>query len=467
MLKKVIYMLFVMMMMTVQSYAATVTIPYWGTDSGTILWADSADRDDYWTSIIVKGSGTGNIQFYDANGNYLTSVFAYPSDNQEQSFSFSDPNYKGIKLVATSGKFWAVTGTTTNPNNTTVNFEQPSNPDPPPEEPPPEEPPPEEPPPDTGGTTPTAMTLSATDLCDGSSDLTWSPVSGAVSYELYIDGVKSTYTSQVTTVTKDGSGSAFVKAIDSAGNVIGQSSTISFTSSANCGGTTDPPPDTGGTDCTECEKLAEMLACPEWDTYMGELTDAFADALPPPPDWDEVAEIMADHIVPPLIDGMVNEVVPAMGAEMDRILGHPDPPPSIPTPTVPAMDGTSGVNRPNPVDSTPAAETYDLNAIPSVQVEPDNTGGMDLTGADPIDAIPHNDADYMPMPGKETGGMTPTIQRPASTPTPTNQGTVEPPAEATPTPSTTTGPPPSPSAPGPDASVTPPPAPDMPMPAQE
>lgn len=48
--------------------------------------------------------------------------------------------------------------------------------------------------------------------------------------------------------------------------------------------------DPGGGSCGVCEKLAEMLQCPGWDVLMGDLTDAIRDALPPPPDWDLIAD---------------------------------------------------------------------------------------------------------------------------------------------------------------------------------
>jgi len=213
------------------------------------------------------------------------------------------------------------------------------------------------------------------------------------------------------------------------------------------------------TGCDGCQTIREMLACPEWDTYMGEWEAMIRRAVPPPPDWQNVANIMRDTIVPALIDGMVNTVVPAMGDEIDRRLGQVAAPAMIGTPNVPRMDGTEGVTRPEiPQDTTPEAQTYDFDSIPSVEVQPDTTGGIDLLGADPIDSIPHSPEGYMPKPGQESGGFQP-MTTTTSNPTPTNQETVEPPAESMPTPGTSSGEPPSPG-----ATTSPPPAPEMPMP---
>lgn len=53
--------------------------------------------------------------------------------------------------------------------------------------------------------------------------------------------------------------------------------------------------DGGESGCDACTWLTDALACPAWDEYMGELTNAIRDALPPPTDWNSVASIFVDQ----------------------------------------------------------------------------------------------------------------------------------------------------------------------------
>lgn len=50
-----------------------------------------------------------------------------------------------------------------------------------------------------------------------------------------------------------------------------------------------------GSGCDACKMLTDLLACPAWDDYMTELTQAIQNALPPPPNWQEVAEIFVNE----------------------------------------------------------------------------------------------------------------------------------------------------------------------------
>lgn len=220
---------------------------------------------------------------------------------------------------------------------------------------------------------------------------------------------------------------------------------------------TDPGTDPGtGEECeTEaCKELKETLECPYWDDVMGDVTNAVENAF----DWDEIADTISDDLVPK-IDGM---------------LGHPAPPPSISAPSVPSMNGTDGLGRPDyPYDPTPPAENKDaeIENTPSVPVAPDDTGGIDLMTADPIENVPHDHEDYMPMPGQETGGEKP-FQKTTEMPKPKGgeltevpgeiPSVLQPPSTEPPRPGAAIETPPSPVNPG--ATITPPPAPEMPMP---
>jgi len=76
------------------------------------------------------------------------------------------------------------------------------------------------------------------------------------------------------------------------------------------GGEDPPPEDPPETGCNGCDFLAELLTCPLWELYLDDLSGAISRAIPPPPDWDYVASVMTDHIVP------------ALGDEIDRRLGY-------------------------------------------------------------------------------------------------------------------------------------------------
>lgn len=215
------------------------------------------------------------------------------------------------------------------------------------------------------------------------------------------------------------------------------------------GGGTDPggtdPGDGGGGSCTGCE----LLACPEWDELADKFADKIGDQIPPPPDWEEVADIFGDELVPRFERAMENA--------LENTLGHPPDPPAIQQPSTPTFDGTVE-NTPKPVDSMPPAQKHDFSTVPDIQVNPDNTGGIDLRNADPTDNIPHDAPDYMPMPGKENGGITPQT-KPIETPMPSDGGVPQPPDNSLPAPGTSSG-----EVPVPGTTNVPPPAPELPMP---
>src|SRR5690606_17904408 len=83
------------------------------------------------------------------------------------------------------------------------------------------------------------------------------------------------------------------------------------------GGGGDDGGGSGGS-CDACKWLTDALACPAWDEYMGELTDAIRDALPPPTNWDEVASTFVDHFsdyfggvpVPPTKEQINSNITP-------------------------------------------------------------------------------------------------------------------------------------------------------------
>lgn len=61
-----------------------------------------------------------------------------------------------------------------------------------------------------------------------------------------------------------------------------------------------------GSGCDACESIRKQLECPYWNDYMGEWADMVRSTIPPPPDWNEVADTFRDSIVPALIDDLAD-----------------------------------------------------------------------------------------------------------------------------------------------------------------
>jgi hypothetical protein len=158
------------------------------------------------------------------------------------------------------------------------------------------------------------LNIRGTDRADGSTDLSWDFVVGADHYDIYKDGIKITQQTGVTSwhITDDGT-YTFV-AVDSNGQSLGQSDYIKNDSTPNGG--------ENNSDCDACQWLSDALACPDWDTYMGDLTGAIKNALPPPPNWEDIADTFvgkfADYFgdvpVPPSVPEIENNVRPNIPA---------------------------------------------------------------------------------------------------------------------------------------------------------
>lgn len=129
-----------------------------------------------------------------------------------------------------------------------------------------------------------------------------------------------------------------------------------------------------------------IFDCPEWDNYLGKLDD-IKNAIPPPPNWNEVSQIFSDAIVPPLIDGT--------RVMLDDLLGRapepPTPPANMPTmPDLPSLDdGGFKDKEPDLPDS--GVKGFDSDEIidnaPELNYEEDDSGGFDLS-VDPVDNLP-------------------------------------------------------------------------------
>ncbi|MEK4240378.1 hypothetical protein [Paenibacillus sp. FSL H7-0714] len=160
-----------------------------------------------------------------------------------------------------------------------------------------------------------------------------------------------------------------IKAISSSGNVLAKTTLIIRVGP----GTEDPEPtpnptdpgdggENGGTNpqpsCNDvCQNIKDQLKCPGWDDYMGAWSDMIKGSLPPPPDWENVAAIMRDTIVPSMGQEIVNrspEIARIIADELQSREKAVSPPPTIADfkPNVPRITDTPKVNA-NLTDNVP------------------------------------------------------------------------------------------------------------------
>ena len=128
-----------------------------------------------------------------------------------------------------------------------------------------------------------------------------------------------------------------------------------------------------------CDEECRVFECPQWDEYMYKL-DQIKNAIPPPPNWQSVANIMRDTIVP----NLMNEVKSYFGS----VGNAPATPPNLPS-----LD-TQNIENKAPTFNVPAGLNeagFSANDIkqqaPIIQERPDESGGFDLT-ADPLESLP-------------------------------------------------------------------------------
>lgn len=173
-------------------------------------------------------------------------------------------------------------------------------------------------------------------------------------------------------------------AVKEDGNIVGQ---VDFTGTPSSGGGGDGGSSDG---CDGCALLTDMLACPAWDEYMGDWRNLLNDVIPPPPDWQEVANIMRDTIVPAMGQELVNRapvIADIIADEFESRESPVYPPGSLPTYTAPEP-------LPTMTDMTTDVQ-FDLNSgVPSF--EPDYSGSQSFTIPDPMDLeLSDDDAGYV------------------------------------------------------------------------
>ncbi len=163
--------------------------------------------------------------------------------------------------------------------------------------------------------------------------------SGTTQYKVNINGsIKMTTAMSYTMPAGVGAGAVIdIRALDASQNELGKS-VLSYTCQAPGGDTgSDTGGDTGGSDsgatCDVCSQIKSALECPGWDDLMGELTDAVAAAIPPPPNWDEVADKVGKATIGYLDDYMGDVPPPPTKQEVDQKTKAELPPLDLSTPT--------------------------------------------------------------------------------------------------------------------------------------
>ncbi|MBY6271109.1 MAG: hypothetical protein CW346_02740 [Bacillaceae bacterium] len=144
----------------------------------------------------------------------------------------------------------------------------------------------------------------------------------------------------------------------------------------------------GSGSCAGCD----LFNCPGWSQYMGKL-DEIKNAIPPAPNWNQVAVIFRDTIVPKLV------------ADLEVMLGTAPSPPAEP-PDLPGVD-THGIEDKVPsmpdsgLDTSGFTKDRIESEAPEIEFREDESGGFDIVN--PIDTLPPL-PDKMPEPGNTDAG---------------------------------------------------------------
>jgi hypothetical protein len=237
--------------------------------------------------------------------------------------------------------------------------------------------------------------------------LNWNPVTGACNYEIYQNGVLI-QTTTGTSFSVSGGGAITVRAVDCSGLTVGEGDSYVTPSSGSPppSPTPTPSPSYPPTDplCTTCVNLHDLLNCPDWGKYMGDFTKAVKDALPPPPNWDDIADKIGVATINHLKDyiGVVPDA--PTQTEIDSKINTTLPPVNITqndadklVPVVPP-----GFSSPKP---------FDITAGPQIPIHDDS---VPFIIPDPLNNIVHDDPGIPVIPGdprNNTGG----IQKPTTT----------------------------------------------------
>lgn len=268
------------------------------------------------------------------------------------------------------------------------------------------------------------INLRYTKDADGKRYIEWDPVPGAGWYDVYRNGVYihggASYVTKED-VPDDGSTyTVIARTSQGSGDNLGQGDVVTPPA-----GTDPTDPATG---CDGCQQIKDMLACPEWDQYMGEWGKVIRENVPPAPDWDMVAGKMRDAIVPAMGQELVNRAPEIAEIIADEFQSREKP--VSPPPTAPTFDPSAQLPHlqdiPSPVpfdastnnpDFTPDFSQSEPFTIPDPAniTYSDTDKGYDY--ADPNEPLPsHSYTTKTPEPGP---APTYTTTEPSNEPAPT------------------------------------------------
>lgn len=155
------------------------------------------------------------------------------------------------------------------------------------------------------------------------------------------------------------------------------------------GDLTAPACNSGGDDANTTPEVPEdktcdtcgVFNCPGWDEHLGKLDD-IKNAIPPPPNWNQVSQTFSDAIVPRLVS--------ETKTMLDDLLGRaPSPPPTMPD--LPPLDDHDFPDKQPTMPEVPGLSGFTENDVksgaPVIPFEEDPTGGFNLT-VDPVDNLP-------------------------------------------------------------------------------
>lgn len=138
--------------------------------------------------------------------------------------------------------------------------------------------------------------------------------------------------------------------------------------------------DGGDGDGQTCDNCA-IFDCPGWDEHLGKL-DAIKNAIPPPPNWNQVSQTFSDAIVPRLVS--------ETKTMLSELLGKaPTPPPSLPD--LPPLNDHNFEQKKPVMQDVPGLEGFTKDDVekgaPVLPYEDDPSGGFNLT-VDPVNNLP-------------------------------------------------------------------------------
>jgi hypothetical protein len=147
--------------------------------------------------------------------------------------------------------------------------------------------------------------------------------------------------------------------------------------------------------CDVCTKLSQLLQCPDWDNYMGELTTAFRDALPPPPDWADIANKIGDSVITKLADYVGSVPNAPTQTEIDSGLDT-----SLPTIDATAGDAEHLIPTMPPGYETP--KPFDISSGPQIPIVDES---VPFQIFDPLHNIEYDAPGVPVLPGSSTNNM--------------------------------------------------------------